>query len=132
MSFTNWFRNTQSSPRLEAVIAKTVTYLKTQADDGYILPRIVGKAIGESEVTATTALRILEERGVTKQHFRAYCAKTHAPLDAKDDLQKIEPAPYCEICDEEHSLADETCKIEVYYSVNRGQLERYEARISAA
>src|SRR5438105_14912197 len=106
MSLANLFRKTQSSPRLEAVIAKAVAYLKTQADDGYILPRIVGKAIGESEVTAATALRILEERGVTKQHFRAYCAKTHDSLDTQDDPDKFDPSPYCNICDEEHSLSD--------------------------
>ncbi len=135
MSLANWFRNAiapRSSPRIDALIAKAIQYLKSRPAGDDVLPRIVGKAIGESELTATTALRMLEERGVTHHHFGVYCGKTHAPLDSKDDLTSIEPSHYCEICDEEHSHADDTCKVEVYYSVDPEELGRFAKTISAA
>src|SRR5258707_25820 len=85
MSLANWFRSTfaPSSPRLDGLIAKTIQYLKGRPPDDEVLPRIVGKAIGESELAATTALRLLEQRGVTHEHFGVYCGKTHVPLNSQ-------------------------------------------------
>jgi hypothetical protein len=135
MSLLSWFRHTipgPSSPRLEALVSKAADYLESRPPDSEFVPKIVGKAIGESELAATTALTILERQGVTKHHFGVYCSNTEVPLDSFDDLSEIQANRYyCEICDEDHFLDDGTCKVEVYFTIESPALSRY-LRKSAA
>lgn len=135
MSLLNWFKRTipaLSSPRLEALVSKAANYLASRPPDSEFLPRIVGKAIGESELAAMTALSILEKEGVTKQHFGVYCGNTGVPLDSFDDLSAIRSDPYyCETCDEHHSLDDGACRVEVYFTADSSALSRF-LRTSAA
>jgi len=135
MSLANWFRNSltpQRSARLDSVINKTLVYLKSRPNDDEILPRILAKAIGESELTATTALRILEERGVTHHVFVLACGKTRKSLDRQVELHKLAESKHCNLCDEEHSQIDDTCHIELVYTIDREKLAKAEPVVSAA
>lgn len=135
MSLLSWFKRAipgVSSPRLEALVSKVAGYLASRPPDSEFVPKIVGKAIGESELAATTALTILERQGVTKHHFGVYCGKAGVPLDSFEDLSAIRSDQYyCEICDEGHSIDDRTCEVEVYFTVDTPALSRY-LRKSAA
>lgn len=68
------------------------------------MPKFVGNAIGESEINALTALHILEQRGITHQHFGLYCGKTDVPMGAYDNLQDIPVALDCEVCESTRNL----------------------------
>lgn len=135
MSLVNWFKNSFTPPhsaRLDSVINKALAYLKSEPTDDEILPRILAKAIGESELTATTALRILEQRGVTRHKFALGCGTTHLSLDRQDELHKLAPSKYCHICDEEHSQAEDTCNIELFYTIDRKKLAETNSTTPAA
>ncbi len=135
MSLANWFRNSNTphrSARLDSVINKALAYLKSRPDDTEVLPRILAKAIGESELTATTALRILEERGVTHHVFVLACGRTHKSLDRQDELHKLAESKYCNLCDEAHSQLDDTCHIELVYTIDREKLANADPVVSAA
>lgn len=123
---------TASSSRLNAIIHKVVVYLKQNAADDYVVPRFAAKSIGEPEVSVITALRLLEERGVTRQRFGVFCGRTSVPIATFDDLKEIPSQIYCEICDEEHTQSDRSCKVEVFYTVNRKELDRVSTAEAAA
>lgn len=135
MSLLSWFRRTipgSSSPRLEALVSKTADYLASRPPDSEFVPKIVGRAIGESELAAATALTILERQGVTKHHFGVYCDNTGIPLDSFDDLSAVQSGRYyCEVCDEYHSLDNGTCEVEVYFTVDSHALSGYLRKTAA-
>ena len=79
-----------------------------------------------------TALSMLERRGITRHHFGVYCGKTEVPLDTFDDLSDVRDGFDCKICDKRHSPSEGTCKVEVYYTVDRDSLGTFAARRSAA
>src|SRR5258708_4048477 len=133
MSLLNWFRKSiPSSPQLDTLVHKVVFYLKSRPSDDQIVPKIVGKAIGETEIRAFTALRVLEERDVVHQHFGMYCGKTEIPLKWIDDLAKLPATAYCETCDEDHSGTDGEYKVEVYYTIDPAKLTQFSGRLAAA
>jgi hypothetical protein len=135
MSLLSWFRRNgqpSSSPRLDQLIYRVVGYLKSRPSDDEILPKIVGKAIGESEISVATVMRILEDRGVAKHHFGVYCGKTHVHLASLDDRPLPPSSIYCEVCDEDHCHAEEDCKVEVYYTIDEEKLAVFSLHISAA
>lgn len=133
MSLLNWFkRSAPSSPQLDALVNKVALYLIDRPSDDQIVPRIVGKAVGETEIRAFTALRVLEAQGMVHQHFGLYCGKTDIPLKSIDDLAQLPPEVYCDICDEDHSGSDGEYKIEVYYTIDTAKLARFNGRRVAA
>ena len=136
MSLVNWFKRgtaPASSPRLDALIESVVAYLKTRPPDEEITPGIVGRAIRESEMAATTALMILERDGITKHHFGIYCGETGVPLGSRDSAEDLpDEGVQCDVCDREHRLADKTCNVEVYFTVDHDKLSRFKLRASAA
>jgi hypothetical protein len=133
MSLINWFRKSiPSSPQLDALVHKVVFYLKSRPSDDQIVPKIVGKAIGETEIRAFTALRVLEQRGVVHQHFGMYCGRTEVPLKSVDDMAKLPATVYCETCGEDHSGVDDEYKVEVYYTIDPVKLAQFSERLAAA
>lgn len=135
MSFTNWFRRAPQqprSPRIEALLGKVVAYLKSRPKEDEVVPKFIAKAIGESEVSVITGLRFLEEAGVAKQWFAVFCGTSDVPLGRFPTLEDIPEEFRCDICDEQHCLADRTCKIEVLYTIDREKLAGFDSRASAA
>lgn len=133
MSWLNWFRHSvPSSPQLDALVSKVVLYLQGRPSDDQIVPKIVAKAIGESEIRVFTALRVLEHSGIVHQHFGVYCGQTSIPLRSIDDLTELPGTVYCEICDEDHSNANEEYRVEIYYTVDSAKLAHFDARQTAA
>lgn len=136
MSLVNWFRRATapvSSPRLEGLIGAVVDYLTSRPPDEEIAPHIVGRAIGETEMAAMTALTILERDGITKHHFGVYCGETGVPLASHDSPEELpDDGVSCYVCDREHKLSDRTCKAEVYFTVDHKKLSRLKSRASAA
>ena len=135
MSLASWFRRAtapDNSPRLEALVEKVVSYLKERPQDEEIVPKIVGRATGETELAAMTALSLLEKRGITQHHFGLYCGNTSVPLGSYDDLGDVPPCVRCEVCDAEHCASEGGCKVEVYFTVDRNRLAEFDARASAA
>jgi hypothetical protein len=136
MSLANWFKRATaaaSSPRLERLIGSVVAYLKTRPPDEEVSPNIVGRAIGETELAAMTALSILERDGITKHHFGIYCGETDVPIASHDSPEGLpdEGVP-CYVCDREHRLSDKSCKAEVYFTVDHEKLSRFRSQASAA
>ena len=113
-----------SSPRLDALVGKVISYLKRNPADDYVVPKFVARAIGEPEVSVVTALRLLAKRRVTKQRFGVFCGNTSVPIGTFDDLGRIPDELFCELCDSNHSPADRTCNVEVFYTVDRERLNR--------
>ena len=107
-------------------------YLDNNPGTSEFPPKIVGKALSESELVAMTALSILERMGITKHHFGVYCGNTSLPLASYDDLKDVQGPWRCETCDEDHSVSNRTSKIEIYFTVNRDRLARVIAKASAA
>lgn len=79
-----------------------------------------------------TALSILEREGIAKHHFGVYCGDTGVPLATYDSLEELPQQFQCDVCDKEHCVADRTCKVEVYFTVDHEQLSHFESRASAA
>jgi len=136
MSLANWFKRATapaSSPRLERLIGSVVAYLKTRPPGEEVRPNIVGRAIGETELAAMTALSILEHNGITKHHFGIYCGETGVPIASHDLPEELpdEGVP-CYVCDREHWISDKSCKAEVYFTVDHEKLSRFRSRASAA
>ena len=135
MSLANWFRHAtapRTSPRLESLVLRVAQYLESHPSDDEFAPKIIGAALSESELAALTALSILEERGITKHHFGVYCARTGVPLESYDDLQHMREELYCEICDRDHVTTSHNCKIEIYFTVDRGRLGQFLSSALAA
>jgi hypothetical protein len=135
MSLVNWFRNAaapNTSPRLEGLLFKVAQYLSENIAHDEFTPKIIAKALSESELAATTALSILERRGITKHHFGVYCNQTSDILENYDELTDIPNEIYCVNCDEEHSLGDKTCKVDLYFTVDKSKLADFLARASSA
>jgi hypothetical protein len=127
MSLVTWFRRATApeySPRLKALVNRVVEYLKSRPPDEEIVPKIVARAIGETELACVTALSILERRGITQQHFGVYCKESRVSLATVDDLHNIGPCYYCELHDEDHCAADRTSVVEVYFTINEDQLAK--------
>jgi hypothetical protein len=120
------------SPRLEALIDKVVIYLKGRPQDEEIVPRIVGKATGETELAAMTALSLLEKQGITEHHFGLYCGNTNVPLGSYDDLDDVPQCIPCEVCDAEHCASENDCSVEVYFTVNGDKLAKFRIKAPAA
>ena len=134
MSLVNWFRRSkvpQSSPRLEGLVLRVAQYLLSRSAINEFAAKIVGKAVGESELAALTALSILERIGVTKHHFGVYCKNTRIPLESYDDLGALSDSWYCEECDSTHSVSDGTCVVEIYFTVDKNELAAFVDRASA-
>lgn len=135
MSLVNWFKRATappSSPRLEGLIESVVAYLKTRPPDEEIRPHIVGRAISENELAAMTALSILERQGITKHHFGVYCGDKGVPIGSYDDLADVPPFSYCDACGIEHCSSDKTCRVEIYFTVDRDKLASFRKEASAA
>jgi len=133
MSLLNWFkRSSPSSPQLNALVNKVAVYLRSRAADDQIVPKIVGKAIGETEIRAFTALRVLEELGIVRHHFGLYCGKKGIPLKSIDDLSQLPTEIYCDACDEDHCESDGEYKVETYYTIDPVKLAQFKERKVAA
>jgi hypothetical protein len=135
MSLATWFRQTtapKTSPRLEALVLRVAQYLSSKPSNDQFVPKIVGAALSESELAAMTALSILEKMRITKHHFGVYCANTGVPLENYDDLKDLPDSWHCETCDDDHRVSDRTCKVEIYFTVDRDRLARFAAKASAA
>jgi hypothetical protein len=135
MYLATWFRQTaapETSPRVEGLVLRTAQYLSSKPSTEEFVPKIVGAALSESELAAMTALSILEKRGITQHHFGVYCGNKGVPLDSYDDLKRLPNDFRCETCDDDHSVSEGTCKIEIYFTVDRDRLARFTAKASAA
>ena len=135
MSLATWFRQAtapQTSPRLETLILRVAQYLDSKSANDEFAPKTVGAALSESELAAMTALSILEKLGITKHHFGVYCANTGVPLESYDDLKDLPDSWRCDTCDDDHCISERTCKIEIYFTVDRDRLARFTAKASAA
>jgi hypothetical protein len=135
MSLVNWFKKASvpdTSPRLEALIARVIAYLKSRPPDEEIRPHIVGRAIHETELAAMTALYLLEKKGITRHHFGVYCGETSVPIKVYDALSQVPEMLYCETCDREHSPTDRTCTVEVFFTVDSEKLNAISTTASAA
>lgn len=135
MSFPDWFRRAQQaplSPRLRSLLEKVVAYLKSKGADEEIVPKFVARAIDESEVSVITALRFLEQAGVTKQWYALFCKSTDVPLGKFPTLQQIPADVPCGVCDEEHCLREGACKVEIIYTFDPKKLDTFDVRASAA
>lgn len=134
MSYANWFRRqppARTSPRLEALILHIAQYIQSRPAIDEFRPNIVAKAVSESELAALTGLSILERLGITKQHFGVYCGNTNTLLESYDDLAGISGPWRCEVCDADHSVAENSCKIDIFFTVDRDRLARFIAKTSA-
>jgi hypothetical protein len=113
---------------LEAV----VSYLRDKPADYVAVPKFIGRAINESEIGVTTALRLLQEVGIAKQWFGVLCSERDVPLAQFAALEDLPKEIRCDDCDTQHSLADGTCKVEVYYTVDHEKLAGFNLRDMAA
>jgi hypothetical protein len=109
-----------------------VTYLSSRPPGEEITPNIVGRAIGETELAAMTALTILEREGITKHHFGVYCGETGVPLESHDSLEELSEQVPCYVCNRDHKLSDKTCTAEVYFTADREMLSLFKLTASAA
>ncbi|SDG00544.1 hypothetical protein [Terriglobus roseus] len=133
MSLLNWFkRSSPSSPQLNALVNRVVVYLRSRPGGDQVVPKIVGKAIGETEIRALTALRVLEEQGIVHHHFGLYCTEKGIPLESIDDLSQLPAEKYCDACDEDHSEAEGEYKVEIYYTIDPRRLAQFRERKVAA
>lgn len=135
MSFPNWFRRAPQqslSPRLRSLLDKVVSYLKDNGNDDEVVPKFVAKAIDESEISVITALRFLEQAGVARQWYGIFCKTTDVPLGRFASLSEIPEEFSCEICDEQHCFVEDTCKVEILYTVDWDKLDAFDLRTSAA
>jgi hypothetical protein len=135
MSLATWFRQTaapETSPRVEGLVLRTAQYLSSKPSTEEFVPKVVGAALSESELVAMTALSLLEKMGITKHHFGVYCGNTGVPLESYDDLKDLTDSLPCKTCDDHHSVSEGTCKIEIYFTVDRDRLARFTAKASAA
>jgi len=116
------------------LLLDTAQYLASRPSDDEFPAKIVASALSESEMAALTALSLLEERGITQHHFGVYCSRRGVPLDTYENLKEIpENGRWrCEDCDEDHSVSDNSCRVEVYFTVDRDKLARFMAQSSAA
>ena len=90
MSLLNWFKKASfESPQLESLVGKVALYLRGRPSDDQIVPKIVARAIGESEIRTFTALRMLEAQGIVNQHFGLYCGRTAIPLKSITACRKF-------------------------------------------
>ena len=131
MSLLNWFKAAPASSQLDSLVRKVALYLASRPSDDQVVPKIVAKAIGETEIRTFTALRVLEGKGVVHQHFGLYCGKTAIPLKTVDDLSKVPAELYCFTCDEDHSGLDQEFEVEIYYTVSLPKLEQFLQRRAA-
>jgi hypothetical protein len=135
MSLATWFRRAtvpHSSPRLQSLVGEVVAYLVRRPPDEEIVPKIVGKAIGETELAAMTVLSMLERQGITTHHFGVYCADSRTHLATFDDLSKITGTVLCDACNEQHEVSAKTAVVEIYFTVNREKLMDLNAKRAAA
>lgn len=135
MSLATWYKQAtapKTSPRLEQLLQRTAIYLSQNLRDEEFAPKIVGAALGESELAVMTALSILERLEITKHHFGVYCGATGTSLTSVDDLATLSENYACEICDRDHSLRDQSCRVEIYFTVFPDKLARFIAKTSAS
>jgi hypothetical protein len=135
MSFTNWFRRSPQGPhshRIQSLLTAVVSYLLYRPAEDEVVPKFLAKALNESEISVMTAMRFLEQAGVAKQWFGLFCSETDVPLGRFAALQDIPKEIRCVDCDEQHSLAENTCKVEVFYTIDRKKLAGFDVQASAA
>lgn len=135
MSLATWFKPLQepkSSKRLDDLLMSVALYLQGQPNTDNFYPRLVGKALSESELAALTALSILERRGITKHHYGVYCSRKGVPLEEYDSLESIPPSLPCRYCEEEHTGDDDSWKVDLFFTVDRNRLEQFTSVAKAA
>lgn len=135
MSLATWFkhlREPNSSKRLDDLLMSVALYLQGQSGTDNFYPRLVGKALSESEMAALTALWMLEKRGITKHHYGVYCSRKNVALEEYDSLESIPPSLPCSHCEEEHTADNDGWKIDLFFTVDRDRLIQFTSAAMAA
>jgi hypothetical protein len=134
MSLKNLFRNGRPRPlppRVRALVSSVLTYLKNRPMEDEVVPKFVAKALNESEVSVMTVFRFLQEEGVAQQWFGVFCGRTDVPLARFSRVDEIPGEFECNVCDEQHCISENTCKAEVFYTVNREKLNQFDLAAAA-
>jgi hypothetical protein len=124
-------RNYHHSPKVDELLRRTVEYLDrvTSSDpEAEVRPAMLAQKIQESEVAALSALYLLEQAGIVTPRIGVYCRSTLAPIETYSVDETIPSTLPCPACFEEHSFDDRTVTKELFFTVNRDALERYERK----